>query len=81
ERVSITVSDNGPGIPPATLPKIFDPFFSTKQVGEGMGLGLSVSYGIAREMGGDLSASNLPDGGAQFKLTLNAAEPDQTGAS
>lgn len=70
ERVDVVVTDNGPGIAEEHLSRIFDPFFTTKEVGEGMGLGLSVSYGIAREMGGQLKAVNQPEGGARFQLSL-----------
>ena len=54
------------------IDKIFEPFFTTKPVGEGTGLGLWISYGIAREHGGTLAAANRPDGGALFTLTLPA---------
>ncbi|MCG7932483.1 MAG: ATP-binding protein [Candidatus Thiodiazotropha lotti] len=69
-RVSVTVRDVGPGIPQADLKKIFDPFFTTKAVGKGTGLGLYISYGLARDMGGDLQADNHPQGGAIFTLQL-----------
>lgn len=70
ECASITVHDNGPGIPEADLNKLFDPFFTTKAVGKGTGLGLYISYGLARDMGGDLRAGNHPQGGAVFTLRL-----------
>ncbi|MCP3670746.1 MAG: PAS domain S-box protein [Gammaproteobacteria bacterium] len=70
----ISVSDNGIGISPTDLPQVFDPFFTTKQVGEGLGLGLSVSYGIAQELDGDLEAVNRPEGGTTFHLTLQTAQ-------
>ncbi|MEJ2692326.1 MAG: ATP-binding protein, partial [Candidatus Thiodiazotropha sp.] len=54
----ISVHDSGPGIAQADLKKLFDPFFTTKAVGKGTGLGLYISYGLARDMGGDLRASN-----------------------
>ncbi|MCG8072945.1 MAG: ATP-binding protein, partial [Candidatus Thiodiazotropha taylori] len=69
-RVSVTVRDAGPGIPKVDLKKIFDPFFTTKAVGKGTGLGLYISYGLARDMGGDLQADNHPQGGAIFTLQL-----------
>ncbi len=71
EWVRVVVHDNGPGIPEANLLKIFDPFFTTKEVGKGTGLGLYISYELAREQcGGDLSVRNHPEGGAEFTLTL-----------
>jgi two-component system sensor histidine kinase HupT/HoxJ len=53
--------------------RVFDPFFTTKDVGKGTGLGLYISYGLANDQGGSLLASNHPDGGAMFTLTLRAA--------
>ncbi len=74
KRACISISDNGIGISPADLPQVFDPFFTTKEVGEGLGLGLSVSYGIAQELGGDLEAIKRPEGGMSFRLTLQVAQ-------
>jgi two-component system, NtrC family, sensor histidine kinase HupT/HoxJ len=70
QSASITVRDTGPGIPEADLSKLFDPFFTTKAVGKGTGLGLYISYGLARDMGGNLHAANHPQGGAVFTLLL-----------
>jgi len=70
EHAWVRVWDNGPGIPEGDLNKLFDPFFTTKAVGKGTGLGLYISYGLARDMGGDLSAANHPEGGAVFTLRL-----------
>lgn len=72
-KVTITVADNGPGIPDAIAPRIFDPFFTTKGVGRGLGLGLSISYNIIKDFGGDLTAMNQLDGGALFTITLDEA--------
>lgn len=72
-EVSITVRDSGPGINPEEIDKLFDPFFSTKEVGEGMGLGLSITFGIIKQFGGDITAQNHADGGAVFNVTLTAA--------
>ncbi|MFP3890197.1 sensor histidine kinase [uncultured Ralstonia sp.] len=74
KQLSIAVRDNGPGIPPDTMPHLFEPFFTTKEIGQGLGLGLAISTSIARDFGGSLSAINMPDGGAQFTLTLVRAE-------
>ena len=68
--VEVRVRDHGPGIAPAELNRIFDPFYTTKPVGKGTGLGLSISYGLARDAGGNLSAANHADGGAVFTLEL-----------
>ncbi|RMF19443.1 MAG: sensor histidine kinase [Gammaproteobacteria bacterium] len=73
-QVEVRVADNGAGIAPDTLPDIFDPFFTTKPPGEGLGLGLSVSFGIAQDLGGELTAANRPEGGSVFCFRLAAAE-------
>ncbi|TAN63526.1 MAG: PAS domain-containing sensor histidine kinase, partial [Magnetospirillum sp.] len=72
-EVTVTVEDNGPGIPADILTKVFDPFFTTKPVGKGTGLGLWISYGIARDHGGSLDAVERPSGGARFVMRLPAA--------
>ncbi|MCI4666404.1 MAG: ATP-binding protein [Neomegalonema sp.] len=66
------VQDNGPGVRPDEVDKIFEPFFTTKPIGQGTGLGLYVSYGMAAKSGGDLTVANAPDGGAIFTLRLPA---------
>ncbi|MEE9389302.1 MAG: ATP-binding protein [Paracoccaceae bacterium] len=72
----LTVRDNGPGLIDAE--KIFDPFYSTKAVGksEGMGLGLSISYGIVQSFGGQITGRNHVDGGATFTVNLNPADKE-----
>ncbi len=70
--ISLSVRDNGPGIDTDIIPNLFEPFFTTKATGKGLGLGLSISYRLAREMGGSLDATNHEDGGAVFTLTLPA---------
>ncbi|WP_254871407.1 ATP-binding protein [Pseudooceanicola sp. HF7] len=69
-RPEIRVRDTGPGI--AAPEKIFDPFYSTKEVGasEGMGLGLSISYGLVQSFGGAIRGRNHPEGGAEFTVQL-----------
>ena len=74
-RVTITVSDTGIGIPPFKLEKIFEPFFTTKKAGKGTGLGLSISYSFIRECQGDIRAVNNEDGGSAFILSFPRA-PD-----
>lgn len=70
ERVELTLADEGPGIEPSDLDRIFDPFFSTKAPGKGTGLGLSLCQGWLEAMGGGLEAANREEGGAEFRLTL-----------
>jgi two-component system sensor histidine kinase HupT/HoxJ len=74
-QVKLRFADNGPGIAPEHLSRIFDPFFTTKSVGKGTGLGLSISYGIVEQHAGQLSAENLPQGGACFTLVLPLIAP------
>ena len=72
-RVALSVCDRGPGISDDFMPHIFDPFFTTKALGEGTGLGLSLSFDLARRHGGTLEAANRPGGGAAFTLWLPPA--------
>jgi signal transduction histidine kinase len=74
--VRIEVADDGPGIPPEHLPRIFNPFFTTKQPGDGRGLGLSVAHSIVSEHGGRIWAENQPGGGALFTIELPIGEPE-----
>ena len=73
--VVIDVIDNGPGIPPDVLPHVFNPFFTTKPVGQGTGLGLSVSYGIVQQHGGRLTVDSQP-GRTAFTVALPVSEPE-----
>ena len=72
DRVVATVRDTGSGIPPEVLPRIFEPFYTTKEVGQGTGLGLAIVFGIVQEHGGHIGAANHPDGGAVFTIELPA---------
>ena len=72
--VKLTVADTGPGIPPEVLPRIFDPYFSTKK--QGSGLGLATVYSIVRKHGGAIEAESEPGRGAAFHLWLPSAERD-----
>lgn len=73
DKIILTVRDHGPGVPAAIADRIFDPFYTTKGVGKGLGLGLSISYNIVKDFGGSLSVSNHPEGGAVFRIELEAA--------
>jgi PAS domain S-box-containing protein len=77
DQLEISVEDNGPGIPPTMLTKIFDSFFTTKNTG--MGLGLALSMSIAEAHGGRLAAKNNPHGGTTLRLVLPALIPEYAG--
>jgi two-component system C4-dicarboxylate transport sensor histidine kinase DctB len=70
ERVDIAIRDSGGGIRTSAMNEIFTPFFTTKEVGEGLGLGLSISYRIVTDLGGLIRASNNSDAGATFVVSL-----------
>lgn len=69
-EMRIEVADSGHGILPAHLPRVFEPFFSTKEVGQGTGLGLSVSYGTVKALGGDIEITSQPGQGATVVVSL-----------
>jgi two-component system NtrC family sensor kinase len=77
ERLALDVIDDGPGISPEALPRIFHPFFTTKPAGVGTGLGLSIAYGIVHDHGGSIAADSRPGCGAAFTIELppSAAPP------
>ena len=70
ERVWITISDTGTGIPPANLKRVFEPFFTTKPVGKGTGLGLSLAWSIIEKHHGQLSVESTPGVGTTFRIEL-----------
>ena len=73
-KIIIRISDNGVGIPEEHLSKLFNPFFTTKPVGEGTGLGLSISYGIIRKHGGSIEVASKVGRGTTFTIYLPIAE-------
>lgn len=79
ETVQLTVRDNGHGI--EDLDALFEPFYTTKQAGDGVGLGLAISSGIAADLGGRLTARNGVQGGAVFELELPALSQDSSEAA
>jgi signal transduction histidine kinase len=81
DGVTVEVADNGKGIPPEVLPKIFDPFFSTKEIGKGTGLGLSISYKIVQQHGGRIDVESVPGTGTRFSVTLPLKQPAESAVS
>jgi two-component system, cell cycle sensor histidine kinase and response regulator CckA len=77
DYVRIDISDTGTGIPPEIVDKIFEPFFSTKEVGKGTGLGLSTVYGIVKQTGGFVYVDSEPGKGTSFRIFLPRHHPEQ----
>ncbi len=73
--IEVIVKDTGCGIPEANLQRIFDPFFTSKEVGKGTGLGLSVSYGIVKAHGGRIDVESVVGQGSTFKILLPITSP------
>ncbi|MEN9060533.1 sensor histidine kinase [Ponticoccus litoralis] len=78
--VQIAVVDNGPGIPSSLMARVTEPFFSTKQTGESLGLGLSISRTIVEEFGGRLALSEAPGGGTRAVLTFDTMAGERVAA-
>ncbi len=76
QRVRLSISDTGVGIDPAALPHIFEPFFTTKGEKSGVGLGLSVVYGVVHAHGGEIGVESRPDAGTTFLITLPRRAPN-----
>jgi two-component system NtrC family sensor kinase len=74
QKVGVEVADDGPGVSATDEPKLFQPFFTTKPVGQGTGLGLSVSYGIIESYGGSIGYRSNTWGGATFYFELPAGD-------
>jgi two-component system NtrC family sensor kinase len=72
-RVAVRIADNGHGMPKETLARVFEPFFTTRPVGEGTGLGLSVCHGIVNRHGGTIDIQSVPGGGTTVTVSLPAA--------
>jgi signal transduction histidine kinase/FixJ family two-component response regulator len=79
-RVLVTLADDGPGIPPENARRVFDPFFTTREVGKGIGLGLSVCYAIVGDHGGVIKLAEGKGTGATFVIELPAAATTATAA-
>jgi signal transduction histidine kinase len=73
--VTVEVADNGIGIAPENVAKIYDPFFTNKGVGGGTGLGLAVTYGIVQEHSGHISVASTPGEGSTFRIILPTTDP------
>jgi two-component system NtrC family sensor kinase len=69
-QIALTIADNGIGIAEANLSRIFDPFYTTKPVGQGTGLGLSICYGIIKKLGGDIQVQSAKGRGTTFTIVL-----------
>jgi two-component system C4-dicarboxylate transport sensor histidine kinase DctB len=74
DKIMIDVKDTGIGIDEDNLGQIFDPFFTQKEVGQGLGLGLSISYNIVQDFGGQIRVTSTPENGSRFTLELKKAE-------
>lgn len=73
QRVRLQLTDTGPGIDPAMVDQLFEPFITTKPMGSGLGLGLAIVASIVRDLGGEISARNMDEGGACFEFWLQRA--------
>ncbi len=81
DAIAVEVADNGKGIAPEALPKIFDPFYTTKEVGKGTGLGLSIAYKIVSEHGGRIDVKSQPGKGTVFTVVLPIKPPAELAAA
>jgi signal transduction histidine kinase len=81
DSVKISIKDNGRGIPDQVKKKIFEPFYTTKEVGKGTGLGLSISFGIIEKHNGTIAVISEPGKGSEFIITLPVKQPEKTNTS
>ena len=70
DTVSVTIRDDGAGMPPEVMSRVFEPFFTTKDVGSGTGLGLAISHGVVTEHGGRIEVESAPGAGTTFRIVL-----------
>ncbi len=80
DAIAVEIADNGKGIAPEVLPKIFDPFYTTKEVGKGTGLGLSIAYKIVSQHGGRIDVKSQPGKGTVFTVVLPTRQPEERAA-
>ncbi|MEI6206624.1 MAG: HAMP domain-containing sensor histidine kinase [Desulfuromonadales bacterium] len=76
DHVCFTITDNGPGIPAESIDRVFDRYFTTKQPGDGTGLGLFVTKNLIKNMGGTITVTSRNGGGTTFTVTLPVLDPD-----
>ena len=80
EKVRVSISDNGPGIADEHIRRIFEPFYTTKDIRDGTGLGLSICYGILHQHGGEIWVESGPGLGATFHMELPILAPEESPA-
>ncbi len=71
------MADDGVGMAPEVMARVFDPFFSTRRTGEGAGLGLSMAHSVVKALGGSISVRSAPGKGATFRVELPVAGPPE----
>ena len=79
DAAQVEVADTGSGIPAEQMSRIYDPFYTTKEIGKGTGLGLSITYGIVQEHGGTITCESAEGQGTRFTLTLPMAASQARG--
>ncbi|HEU4729381.1 MAG TPA: ATP-binding protein [Kofleriaceae bacterium] len=79
--VTIEVADTGSGMPPEVVARVFEPYFTTKALGKGTGLGLTTVLGIVRSVGGEIAVTSEPGRGTTFRVALPRSQPSETGAA